>query len=146
VHLTPRFALQQLGTEWGRRCYDNVWVDYILRVHKELQLGGCYYDEKFGLRGWMTLENAKPKTDVVAADVRFLNEISAIQKAGGAVIRVIRPGPMPARIDKHPSEQEALQIHDSRFDYVIDNDCDLAELKRRSLLAYSVVTGGRVVA
>ena len=34
--LTPRHALQQLGTEWGRSCYVNVWVDYALRVAKEL--------------------------------------------------------------------------------------------------------------
>ena len=35
-YLTPRFALQQLGSEWGRNCYPNVWVDYALRVAKTL--------------------------------------------------------------------------------------------------------------
>lgn len=33
-HLTPRYALQMLGTEWGRDCYADIWVDYALRVSK----------------------------------------------------------------------------------------------------------------
>ena len=29
--LTPREAMQTLGTEWGRRVYKDVWIDYALR-------------------------------------------------------------------------------------------------------------------
>lgn len=36
AYLTPRYALQQLGTEWGRDCYNDVWVNYALRVAKKL--------------------------------------------------------------------------------------------------------------
>src|SRR5689334_14415060 len=32
IYLTPRFALQSLGTEWGRNCYPEVWTDYTLRI------------------------------------------------------------------------------------------------------------------
>jgi hypothetical protein len=33
--LTPRHALQTLGTQWGRACYENVWVDLGIRRAKE---------------------------------------------------------------------------------------------------------------
>jgi hypothetical protein len=31
VYLTPRYACQTLGTEWGRNCYSDVWVDLGIR-------------------------------------------------------------------------------------------------------------------
>lgn len=65
--LTARFALQTLGTEWGRQCDADVWV-------------------KSGLR-----RAAASLADVcVFTDVRFINEASAVRKAGGEVWRVQR--------------------------------------------------------
>ncbi len=83
--LTPREALQQLGTQWGRAMYENVWVDLALRAAAEVQAGHEYYQT----RG-TTVEKG-PAHSVVIPDVRFLNEITAIKKAGGVVIRVVRP-------------------------------------------------------
>ena len=34
--LTPRYALQTLGTEWGRDCYPDIWVDYAIDVAERL--------------------------------------------------------------------------------------------------------------
>jgi len=70
-HLTPRYVLQVWGTEVARRGFhDDIWI--------------------------ASLENKLRKTtdDVVISDCRFPNEIAAIRRAGGTVIRVHR-GPEP---------------------------------------------------
>jgi hypothetical protein len=69
--LTPRWVLQYWGTEVVRRGFhDDTWI--------------------------ASLENKLRKTtdDVVISDCRFPNEIAAIKRAGGTVIRVHR-GPDP---------------------------------------------------
>jgi len=69
--LTPRWVLQYWGTEVVRRGFhDDTWI--------------------------ASLENKLRKTtdDVVISDCRFPNEIAAIKKAGGIVVRVHR-GPDP---------------------------------------------------
>ena len=69
--LTPRFILQQWGTEVCRKSFhDEIWV--------------------------ASLENRlrNIKGDVVITDSRFYNEISAIKRAGGITIRTHR-GPDP---------------------------------------------------
>jgi hypothetical protein len=69
--LTPRHVLQVWGTEVARRGFhDDIWI--------------------------ASLENKLRKTtdDVVISDCRFPNEIAAIRRAGGRVIRVHR-GPEP---------------------------------------------------
>jgi hypothetical protein len=69
--LTPRFVLQYWGTEVCRTGFhDDIWI--------------------------ASLENKLRKTtdNVVISDVRFQNEIAAIHRAGGIVIRIKR-GPDP---------------------------------------------------
>jgi hypothetical protein len=69
--LTPRWVLQYWGTEVVRRGFhDDTWI--------------------------ASLENRLRKTtdDVVISDCRFPNEIDAIKRTGGLVIRVVR-GPEP---------------------------------------------------
>jgi len=73
-----RRLLQRLGTEAGRGTLgEDVWVEHLM-----------------GRIG--------PLEDVVVDDVRFPNEVAAIQAAGGVVCWVERPG-----VEKmgHPSEQ-----------------------------------------
>ena len=70
-HLTPRWILQNWGTEICRRGFhDDIWI--------------------------ASLENKlRNSTDnVVISDCRFPNEIKAIKAAGGIVVRVVR-GPEP---------------------------------------------------
>jgi hypothetical protein len=144
VHLTPRFALQQLGTEWGRHCYQNVWVDHVLRTHERLQAGGCYYDQRSGLRLWSHVcaaddFMAAPKINVIVPDVRFIGEIKAIKEAGGTIVRVVRPIlKEPESLDLHPSEQEALAVPDEEFDVVLPNNGDktLLEMRTEQMLSY----------
>jgi len=70
-HLTPRFILQQWGTEVCRKGFHNdIWI--------------------------ASLENKLRNSmdDVVISGCRFPNEINAIKQAGGIVVRVVR-GPEP---------------------------------------------------
>lgn len=76
---TPRHAMQTLGTEWGRKCIGpEFWVN-------------C---------GMFT---AAGHDRAVITDCRFPNEIDAIRRAGGMIVRITRPG---LAVDlSHVSEQ-----------------------------------------
>jgi hypothetical protein len=129
LYLTPRYALQQLGTEWGRDCYPTIWVEYAIRVHDRLQQGGCVYDQKSGVRftSMVDSEMMSSKKNVVIPDSRFKNELALIQRAGGKTIRIKRPGvEVPAW--QHASETEQMEIPDSEFDYIVVNDGTLDDL------------------
>ena len=132
--LTPRHALQQLGTEWGRNCYENVWVDYALRIARELLVpiddfpgDIASYDPKQGIEHkYLRGNRAK---GVVITDVRFRNEVEAIKKAGGYVLRIERPGAgLTGAAGAHASESEMREIPDDIFDARIDNNGTLKHL------------------
>jgi hypothetical protein len=126
-HLTPRWILQNWGTEVCRKNFhDDIWI--------------------------ASLENKlrNSKDDVVISDCRFPNEIAAIKKAGGRVVRVVR-GAEPewysaaVSYNRGPNgnstwalsgrKLEKLGIHASetawvgtRFDAVLDNNGTLEDL------------------
>lgn len=104
---TPRYAMQKLGTEWGREMIgDDIWRDAAKR-----QAIAAYQS---GL-------------SVVFDDVRFDNEAWAIREIGGIVISVWKPG-LPPPMD-HASEQG---IAPALTDHFISAH-DLAELERNAL-------------
>ena len=126
-HLTPRYILQQWGTEVCRKNFhDDIWI--------------------------ASLENKlrNSKDDVVISDCRFPNEIRAIKQAGGLVVRVVR-GPEPEWYDAAVSlnrgpngnstwalsgrRLEQLGVHASEtswvgteFDVILDNNSTLDNL------------------
>lgn len=103
--VTPRHALQTLGTEWGRNYINtDVWII-------------------------ATLSNLETKT--VISDCRFLNEAEAIRKADGIVIKVIRPSKADIE-DTHPSEKEIALIE---ADIVLINDGSIEDLEKQLLSA-----------
>ena len=119
--LTPRYALQTLGTEWGRNCYENVWIEYGIRIAKELiDDGYATYSEKEGL-----VHQEKDQGligGVVFSDLRFKNEFDAVRKAGGILVRIKREGyEGEVGITGHASEAEQKTVPDSYFDHVIEN-------------------------
>jgi len=71
LDVTTRHLMQTLGTEWGReQVNSDLWVDLAMaKVREHWQLGH----------------------DVVVDDLRFPNELHALQNAGGVVLRVDRP-------------------------------------------------------
>lgn len=126
-HLTPRFILQQWGTEVCRKNFhDDIWI--------------------------ASLENKlrNSRDDVVISDCRFPNEIQAIKQSGGIVVRVLR-GPEPewydaaVSVNRGPNGNstwalsgrrlEQLGVHASetawvgtKFDVVLDNNGTLDDL------------------
>ena len=126
-HLTPRYILQQWGTEVCRKNFhDDIWI--------------------------ASLENKlrNSRDDVVISDCRFPNEIDAIKQAGGIVVRVVR-GAEPEWYDAAVSlnrgpngnstwalsgrRLEQLGVHASetawvgtKFDVVLDNNGTLDDL------------------
>ncbi len=94
---TPRYAMQTLGTEWGRKLISpNLWVNVAMDgVHAVLDQGG----------------------KVVIDDCRFPNEVEAIRLAGGTVVRIVRPDISP--VNTHEAEH-----HDLAYDYLLGNVSD----------------------
>jgi hypothetical protein len=143
-YLTPRHALQQLGTQWGRACYDNVWIDLALRTAGHLLVDADEterdydkyrrhsYTAQFGLfdRGEGEGDHGNRIRGVVISDVRFRNEVDAIIAAGGEVWRIVRPGDgLTGAAAAHRSELELSDDDLSRYKRVIYNDSSLEYLK-----------------
>lgn len=86
---TPRWALQTLGTEWGRRLIgEDIWANH-LRWRAE----GCLHDGVW------------PIVD----DCRFPNEAALAARLGGVLARVERPG-RDAEAASHESEAHAAAL------------------------------------
>lgn len=122
--LTPRKALQVMGTEMGRTLYPDLWIEIALQTAEELSTGRYGYDPQFGIRDDVPARQLR--RDVVITDVRFRNEVKAIQEAGGYVILLKRGmrdrPPWWKWWDRpHVSERELLSIPESTFDFVLDN-------------------------
>ena len=121
--LSPRTALQFLGTEVGRGIWEDTWAACTLRAAKKVLAGESSYDKVKGLQPnsfpWLT---SKP-SGVVISDVRFPNEVKCIHGVGGVVIRLKRAGKdgtIVGGIQGHASESLMKGIPDSDLDGVID--------------------------
>lgn len=134
--LTPRFILQQLGTEVGRSIHKLSWVrktlDNIARAHR----GEPVLLPDLRARDFREFRFAPGEADMWAIpDCRFPGEADAIRAAGGIVVKVIRPS--VASNDTHASETSVDEIVE---DHLIVNDTGLAELDVAvSLLAQKVL-------
>lgn len=84
---TPRYAMQTLGTEWGRDLItQDLWI-----------------------RAWQkAVDELSPGTPVVVDDCRFPNEAEAVRAAGGVIVRIERPGAGTASV--HASEQQQIDV------------------------------------
>lgn len=120
--MTPRRAMQLLGTEWGRdMIHPDIWVSaWEHSVDSLLSL--CWNDDE-------------PVRLVVCDDVRFPNEAEAIRQQGGIVVRIDRPGAGSASGSGHVSEQLGFEPdftvlnNSSRADYLTRID-RIAEMMR----------------
>lgn len=122
--ITPRYALQTLGTEWGRAFKKELWVDYASRIAVSLLKGGYSYSASIGL---INEPNSPPAPMVVITDGRFINEVMAISQCAGNVWRIKCPQADGseaelAGVKGHASEQEQKTIPDSLFNVIINND------------------------
>lgn len=133
-NLTPRYALQTLGTEWGRDCYAPIWMELGLRTAKRiLEHGEARYSARKGLyyvEGRLyPADQADEPMGVAISDVRFRNEVDGVRAAGGKVIKIVRPGAgLGGGAGLHPSEVEQASIPDDAFDAILHNDGTLEDL------------------
>jgi len=120
--ITPRWVLQVMGTEGGRELFGyNLWVASAMK-----KVYNSRYDN------W------------VFTDCRFVNEIEAIEKAGGRIFAVMR-GELPEyyqmaaydrdkmsiRSDVHPSEWDWCTYHSTMpEERIIRNDGTLLDLQK----------------
>lgn len=84
---SPRWAMQSLGTDWGRKLIEtDLWVN-------------------------ITMRRAQRFERVVISDVRFQNEVNAIRAfpLNGRVYRIVRPATSVGG-DAHASETEILSL------------------------------------
>jgi hypothetical protein len=124
--VTPRLAMQLMGTESGRSVFhDDIWVHTLEKRMK--------YKMEWEF-----------ETDFVIPDVRFPNEIKFIRDQGGFVIRVVRgEDPMwyeTALWANREGDKQRMEmnynVHYSewawigeQFDYLISNNGSLSMLK-----------------
>lgn len=90
--MTAREFMQWFGTDIMRAIYQPIWVENTLkRIHSE------------------------QSELAIIADVRFENEVAAIEAAGGKVVRLTR------EIDSDDSHSSEASLDDREFQHYIDN-------------------------
>jgi hypothetical protein len=128
-YLTARFALQTLGTEWGRVCYPNTWVDIAIDTARNLlERSGIARSLFFNYTPWDGIyttnvpEGPRPR-GVAISDVRWPagNEGKAIRETGGLLIQMLRGEGLAGAAGKHDSEKN-LEVPEETFNYNIDNN------------------------
>lgn len=127
--LTPRMFLQKIGTEGGRSCYKNVWIEYGLRSAKKILNNPSKYDYTYKKGCFESDRRKNPVQGVVFADARFLNEVNFIKKSGGPVIRLLRPNSgLSGSYASHQSEKEQEIMSDDMFNFIIKNNGTIKDL------------------
>lgn len=132
TYLTPREALQQLGTEWGRRMWPDTWISFGLRRARRLLEEQRIAQPAHAL-------TFKPNyiiercSLVTISDVRFLNEVKAIRAQGGEVWKIVRPtldtsGNMYTHATELEQKMQAAAI-DELVTQTITNDGSLDDLR-----------------
>lgn len=114
---TVRELLQEIGTDVFREYFgDNIWVNALMQDYHPVY----GYDHEIEPQLW---------PNWFVTDVRFVNEVAAIQSRNGIVIRVNRG----KRMSDHPSEASLDNF--KQFDAVVDNSGTVEDL----LLKASVI-------
>lgn len=143
VYLTPRIALQQIGTEVARRIDPDVWVRLTMRIANQLlheheradTYGGVVFASYIRTKGVVYLQQMpgpgrEAPRGVVISDCRFKNEFGHIRAADGKLTRITRPGAgLEGEAAKHQSESEQQEVPDIFFDMLLNNSGDLHNLK-----------------
>jgi hypothetical protein len=113
---TPRQALIFIGTDIGRNAiHPDFWIETLFKKYHQ------------------RLANSTDNNIMIITDLRFKNEYSYLKKVGAILIRINR--------DAHISSSHITEcdLDDQPFDYFIDNNGSLEDLKiKTSNLAKSI--------
>ena len=87
--VTPRFAMQRLGTEWGRDLiHPDLWIELWRREVGRLLTGGH---------------------SVVSDDCRFPNEADVLRRLGGKIIGIRTDEALDLDVAAHASEAQHIE-------------------------------------
>lgn len=101
VGLSPRIALQTLGTNWARSFNPNIWINYAIGM-AEKALSDGHHDV------------------VILTDGRFPNEILKTAMVGGVVVRINALS--KSQKEPHISENALAHVPNFWYDRLIFND------------------------
>jgi len=148
---TPRKLMQLIGTDLFRdKLLNNIWVNALFADYKKpaqiaIETTGGYtnYPTSVNFPNW------------IITDVRFPNEVEAIKKRGGIVIRINRNNYPTERDDikltqraetflsgNIPEHESETALDNTEFDYVIDNNSDIPHLieeVRKMLIHFKIL-------
>lgn len=137
LFLTPRRALQELGTAWGRRLYIDTWVDSAFaRINTDLAHLVVEYS-RYQQLGVGSIEGY-PQHYVIT-DGRFHNEVLRSNALGAITVRLNRGLDKP--VGTHASEAEFPSIPRKDFCLCFDNgEVSLEDLPGRVETLYTAAT------
>lgn len=109
IEVTPRYLMQTIGTDWGRNLVDkDLWVNV--------------------WKGRVNAMKMTSSTIIVADDMRFDNEMDAIQSMGGTCIWLERPG---IKNEQAHVSEGSLDRRRNEFNIHITNDGRVDDLLQR---------------
>lgn len=131
---TYRWLLQQLGTEAIRNeIHENAWVNALF-ANYDYNTERVSVSFKDGAQTKTTKMDAYVYPKWLITDMRFPNEMKAIQERKGLTLRInrwdlsrgtIQQQKEWAKVNAHPSE---TALDDATFDYTIENDGTIQDL------------------
>lgn len=141
VYLTPRWALQYIGTEVARSLYTDVWIDYGIRWANHMLKGEAIRTAPDTFEKGIGMLDCVPL--VAFTDVRFINECRKIRENGGVIWRITRPGiedRLQGQSKTHASEmeQESPEIQ-QYINTTIANDGTIEDLRLKVAVALAAV-------
>lgn len=136
IKTTPRLLMQLLGTECGREIlHPNLWVNALFSQYQLLGIKTKVSEQHIEFLSNIQSDKILPNVfdgiypNWVITDMRFPNELKAVQERDGITIRVERhvdKNNIPIiRENEHESE---TALDDAGFNYIIDNNCSINQL------------------
>lgn len=113
---SARDALQQVGTDWGRTLWADIWTTAAKRVLDAMANGDMVYRHATGVE---PRPGAPVPKGFVITDGRFLNELDETRAWGGAAVWCDASSRLPPPTDPHPSEPK-WEVFKGRVDHVLD--------------------------
>lgn len=118
--VSARHVLQTLGTEFGRKIDQNIWVNIALKRADDI-----------------LVDSLNKNQAVVISDGRFRNEVLAVKRAGGVVIHIVNPKEVTTE-DKHQSEAEQDSIPEFWYDLTYVNHKKGVDALRNDVLHWDL--------